>query len=163
MTDDNGIPPGFEQLPEGLGFTDSLQPIYRRIEENEVRFGLRIESHHSNSLGICHGGVLMTLADITAASGVNMARGKLAGSPTVNLAVDFISAARQGEWLEGRAEQVSLKRRFGFCSGAIYGERGIVARFNGTFYQPDHDGMVKEGAVGDGVLRGLAPASDGKS
>ena len=163
MTDDNGIPPGFEQLPGGLGFMDSLQPIYRQVEEDGVRFGLRVESRHSNSLGICHGGVLMTLADITAASGVNMARGKLSGSPTVNLAMDFISAARQGEWLEGRAEQVSLKRRFGFCSGAIYGEQGIVARFNGTFYQPDHEGMVKKGAVGDGVLQALASASGGKS
>jgi hypothetical protein len=30
-----------------------------------------------------------------------------------------------------------------------------VARFNGTFYLPDHDGMWKDGRTGDGVLRGL--------
>ena len=28
---------------------------------------------------------------------------------------------------------------------------GVVARFNGTFYLPDHKGMVKPGAIGDGV------------
>lgn len=153
MTDN--VPEGFVPLPTGLGFTDVLQPSYRKVAGDTVRFGLVVDVQHSNSLGICHGGVLMTLADITAASGVNMARGIRAGSPTINLGMDFIAAARQGEWIEGCAEQVSLKRRFGFCSGAIYNERGIVARFNGTFYLPDHDGMWKGGTIGDGVLRGL--------
>lgn len=152
---DSGVPEGFVQLPTGLGYTDTLQPSYRKVDGGTVRFGLVVAAQHSNSLGICHGGVLMTLADITAASGVNMARGIRSGSPTINLSMDFIAAARLGEWIEGRAEQVSVKRRFGFCSGAIYNDSGIVARFNGTFYLPDHDGLWKGGTIGDGVLRGL--------
>lgn len=148
------VPEGFVRMPEGLGFTDTLQPSYRRIEGDTVSFGLVVEAQHSNSLGICHGGALMTLADITAASGVNLARGKKSGSPTVNLALDFISSARQGEWIQANVEQVSLKRRFGFCNGAIHNRRGIVARFNGTFYLPDHEGMWKDGRSGDGVLQG---------
>jgi len=150
------IPEGFEQLPIGLGFTDTLQPSYRRIEGDTVCFGLVVQAEHSNSLGICHGGALMTLADITAASGVNLARGIKAGSPTVNLSLDFIASARQGEWIQANVEQVTVKRRFGFCNGAIYNSKGMVARFNGTFYLPDHDGMWKDGRTGDGVLKGLA-------
>ena len=149
------VPDGFVRLPEGLGFTDTLQPSYRRVEGDAVCFGLVVEPQHSNSLGICHGGALMTLADITAASGVNLARGKKSGSPTVNLALDFISSARLGEWIEANVEQVSLKRRFGFCNGVIHNHRGIVARFNGTFYLPDHEGMWKDGRSGDGVLQGM--------
>lgn len=148
------VPEGFVRMPQGLGFTDTLQPSYRRIDGDAVSFGLVVEAQHSNSLGICHGGALMTLADITAASGVNLARGKKSGSPTVNLALDFISSARQGEWIQANVEQVSLKRRFGFCNGAIHNQRGIVARFNGTFYLPDHEGMWKDGRSGDGVLQG---------
>jgi uncharacterized protein (TIGR00369 family) len=155
VTDQENVPQGFEPLPEGLGFTDSLQPIYRCVAEDSVSFGLHVAAHHSNSLGICHGGVLMSLADITAASGVNLVAGKLFGNPTVNLAVDFINGARQGEWIEGRVDKVSVKRRFGFSSGGIYSGEKIIARFNGTFYLPDHDGMVQQGAAGDGVLQGL--------
>ena len=72
---DSSVPEGFVQLPTGLGYTDTLQPSYRKLDGDTVHFGLVVAAQHSNSLGICHGGVLMTLADITAASGVNMARG----------------------------------------------------------------------------------------
>lgn len=146
------VPDGFEQLPRGLGFTDALQPSYRRIDGDSVSFGLVVERQHGNSMGICHGGVLATLADISAASGINVARGAKGGSPTVNLSLDYISAASQGEWIQADVEQVSVKRRFGFCSGAIYNASGIVARFNGTFYLPDHGGVWKDQPIGDGVL-----------
>jgi len=147
------VPPGFERLPRGLGFTDSLQPIYRQIRGEDASFGLVVEAQHSNTMGVCHGGVLMTLADITATTGVNLAHGVVAGSPTVHLDIDFISAARRGDWLQANTEQVNVKRRFGFCSGAIYNSAGVVARFSGTIYFPDHDGMWKEGNPGDGVLQ----------
>ena len=149
------VPQGFEQLPEGLGYTDTLQPSYRRIEGSAVSFGLVVQQQHCNMMGICHGGVLATLADITAGTGVNVARGMKAGSPTINLSLDYIAAARLGEWLQANVEQVSLKRRFGFCSGAIYNASGMVTRFNGTFYLPDHDGMFKGRPAGDGVLTEL--------
>ena len=143
------VPAGFIAMPTGLGFTDTIQPSYRRIEGDSVSFGLVVQQQHGNIMGICHGGVLMTLADIAAANGVNVARGVLAGSPTINLAVDFISAARIGQWIQADVHLVTVKRRFGFCSGAIVNGQGVVARFNGTFYLPDHKGMVKPGAIGD--------------
>ncbi len=146
------VPAEFEQLPSGLGFTDSLQPSYRRIADGKASFGLVVQAQHSNTMGICHGGVLMTLADITAATGVNLARGVTAGSPTVHLSMEFISSARHGQWVQADVEQVSIKRRFGFCSGGIYNSAGVVARFSGTFYFPDHSGMWKDGRRGDGVL-----------
>jgi len=147
----DGVPSGFERLPLGLGFTDSLQPVYRCLTQDTASFGLVVEAQHGNMMGICHGGVLMTLADITAATGVNLARGVTAGSPTVHLSIDYISAARIGQWLQATVEHVSAKRRFGFCGGAIYNSAGVVARFNGTFYFPDHDGMWKHGRKSDGV------------
>lgn len=152
---EEAVPADFERLPTGLGYTDSLQPIYRRLQGESASFGLVVQAHHSNTMGICHGGVLMTLADITAATGANLAHGVTAGSPTVHLSIDFISAARQGEWIQAIAEAVSVKRRFGFSSGALYNKSGVVARFSGTIYFPDHDGMWKEGRPGDGVMQRL--------
>ncbi len=137
------IPAGFELVPSGLGFTDVIQPCYRRIEDDVLVMGLRVEQHHCNIMGSCHGGVLLTLADIAAASGVNIACGRKGGSPTVNLSVDFISVGRPGQWLEAHVSHTSIKRRFGFCSGIISNRDGLVARFNGTFYLPDHEGVWK--------------------
>ena len=148
---DDEVPAGFERLPEGLGFSDRLQPSYRRLEGDSVSIGLLVEQHHGNLLGICHGGVLMTLADVAAATGVHVARGVLSGNPTINLSVDFISAARLGQWIQADVQQVTVKRRFAFASGVIVNRDGVVARFNGTFYIPDHKGMVKPGAIGDGM------------
>ena len=146
------IPAGFELLPLGLGFTDVIQPCYRRVEGDVVSMGLRVEQQHCNMMGFCHGGVLMTLADIAAASGVNIAVGKKAGSPTLNLSLDFISTGRLGQWLEAQITNTSIKRRFGFCSGVINNSDGAVARFNGTFYLPDHDGVWKVKRRVDGIL-----------
>ncbi len=146
------IPQGFELLPLGLGFTDVIQPCYRKVEDKTVVMGLRVEQQHCNMMGVCHGGVLMTLADITAASGVNIVCGKSAGSPTLNLALDFISAGRKGQWLEASITQTTVKRRFGFCSGLISNADGVVARFNGTFYLPDHDGVWKVEKRKGGIL-----------
>ena len=146
------IPNGFELLPPGLGFTDAIHPCFRRMEEEGVTMGLRVEKHHCNMMGICHGGVLMTLADITAASGVNIVRGKKAGSPTINLSLDFISAGRLGQWLQADVTSTTVKRRFGFCSGLISSSEAVVARFSGTFYLPDHAGVWKVEKRTDGIL-----------
>lgn len=160
MSDDEVIyepvPAGFERLPEGFGFIDAVQPVYRRVEGGVASYGLVIDKQHGNTMGICHGGVLTTLADMTAASGVNLARGEVSGNPTIHLSVDFVSAARRGEWLQADSEEVSVKRRFGFCRGSIHTQRGVVARFSGTFYFPDHEGMWKEGKSASTVLFGPA-------
>jgi len=141
---DTQKPDGFMQLPTGLGYTDTLQPCYRRITDAGVSFGLVVEAQHCNVMGICHGGVLSTLADIAAATAVNHAAGRNAGSPTINLALDFISAGKRGQWLQADMHEVSIKRLFGFSSGVISGPDGVIARFNGTFYLPVHDGVWKQ-------------------
>ena len=146
-------PPGFELVPKGLGYIDTLQPVYRKVEGGSAIFGLVVGTQHSNTMGTCHGGVLMTLADITAATSANLAHGVAAGSPTIHLSIDFIASARQGEWLQAKAEHVSVKRRFGFSSGGIYNRAGAVARFSATVYFPDHQGMWKDGRRGDGLLK----------
>jgi hypothetical protein len=65
-----------------------------------------------------------------------------------------------GQWIQADAQQVSIKRRFGFCHGVIHNSDGVVARFNGTFYFPDHKGMWKNGRSGEGVLAGLRNGDD---
>lgn len=156
MNDESAVtvPEDFALLRQGLGFADSLRPLYHRMDEQGASFGIIVLEQHGNSMGICHGGVLMTLADMAGASGVNLARGERAGCVTINLSLDFIAAARQGEWLQADAQQVHMKRRFGFCNGMLHASGRAVARFNGTFYIPDHDGMWVDDKTRENVLRG---------
>jgi uncharacterized protein (TIGR00369 family) len=154
------VPEGFELLPLGFGYTDTLSPLYRRVNGEELRLGMIVGKQHSNIMGICHGGALMTLADIAGASWANMARGRVAGAPTINLSIDFISAAKLGQWVEARSEGVELKRLFGFARGVICNEKGVVARFSASFYFPDHPGLSQDGLVKPVVTRGLLDAED---
>jgi len=133
-------PPGFEKLREGFGFADVLQPLYRRAGDTPA-MGMYVRERHINTLGICHGGVLMTLADIVASLSVWRARGRNAGNPTINLSFDFIAAAREGDWIQAEADRVTVKRNVGFSSGVVTsGDGGIVCRFSGGFYLFDRDG-----------------------
>ena len=149
------VPAGFDRVPEGLGFADTLQPSYRRIRAGTASLGLVVGDQHLNLMGLCHGGVLTTLADMAAATAVNVAIGRRGGNPTINLSIDFIAAARKGNWIQADVEEVSIKRRFGFSHGTIRNSRGIVARFNGTFYLPEHGGMWQGGRKADEALLGL--------
>lgn len=149
------VPEGFELMPEGLGFIDGLQPLYRRLLGGTVDFGLLVAGQHCNSAGICHGGVIMTLADIAAASAAAMVAGHKYGPPTVNISLDFIGTGKLGQWLQTEIEGAVPKRNFGFSRGLVRHRERVVARFSATFYYPAHSG-VTPGADGvPGMWRGL--------
>ena len=137
---DRQPPPGFEELDAGLGFTDVLRPVFRRAGEVPA-IGMFVRPEHTNLIDICHGGVLMTLADVGAAWAINAQREERQATPTLNLGFDFVSAAREGDWLESVADRVTVKRRIGFASGVIQSGDKIICRFNGTFYLPEHVGF----------------------
>jgi len=142
---DVAVPDGFVQMTSGMGFNDNLAPLYRRVRGQDVSFGLVVDEQHCNLMGICHGGALMTLADIAAATGINLRLPESAGLPTINLSFDFISPGRRGRWLQTRTHHVEVKRRFGFCTGVIEDSDRTVVRYSGTFYLPEHSGMWKGG------------------
>jgi len=64
--------------------------------------GFRVAERHINAGGVCHGGMMMTFADILLAHAVMT----VADPPfvTARLTTDFIDAARLGDWVEGEAE-----------------------------------------------------------
>ncbi|MFV8816630.1 PaaI family thioesterase [Haliea sp. E17] len=149
------VPDDFEPMPEGLGFIDSFKPLYRRYRNGTVDFGLQVGPQHCNSLGICHGGVIMTLADIAAASGATLASERRAAAPTVNISLDFIAAGKLGQWLQSELEGVSVRKNFGFAHGLIRNGERVIARYNGTFYFARHSGVGERGDFLPGMWRGL--------
>jgi uncharacterized protein (TIGR00369 family) len=137
MSEQTQPPAGYEPVRTGLGFSDQLQPYYRRRDGDAISFGLFVGEQHLNLMGICHGGALMTLADISAATSVNAVLGAGRPLPTINLSFDFQSPGRRGHWLHTRADTVQVKRRFGFCSGLILDDEKVILRYSGIFYIPE--------------------------
>lgn len=157
---DREVPEDFQQLRNGLGFIDLLRPVYRRDGAPPV-IGMHVLEQHTNLLNICHGGVLMTLGDIAAAWAINTERGEPLPAPTLNLGFDFMSAAREGDWLEARADRVTVKRRVGFASGFIRCDERLVSRFSGTFYLPDPDAFDANPERLAGMFESQANPADG--
>ena len=57
-------PEGFEPMPLNIGFLDALAPLYINREAQWPRFGIYVDAQHTNLMGICHGGVMMTLLNL---------------------------------------------------------------------------------------------------
>jgi uncharacterized protein (TIGR00369 family) len=129
-------PEGFTPLPQGLGFNDALAPVYIKVDDKGWTCGFHVAEHHLNPAGICHGGVLMTLVDLTMAGMIGHHINQMLGVFTVNLNVDFLAPGRLGDWLEFHCHHLHTTKVLATVSGVLVGPAGIVARANGIFRLP---------------------------
>jgi uncharacterized protein (TIGR00369 family) len=131
---DAPIVDGFRPLRLGPnGFIDSVGPLYGRLDDGKFVLGLRVEHRHCNPGMTCHGGMLMTLADMLLLIGTNVQPGLSQYLTTVNLATDFIRGVPMGAWIEGRCEVLRTARSLIFSQGMFTVDGEIVARVNGIF------------------------------
>jgi uncharacterized protein (TIGR00369 family) len=102
-----------------------------------VSLGLRVEKKHCNSRGICHGGVLATLADLALGYGLMAKMGSARGGfVTAHLDLDYAGSAALGDWIHSQVEVQRVGMRLAFATGYLcVGERRIV-RMSGIFALP---------------------------
>ena len=81
-----------------------------------MSIGLAIEQKHTNSRGICHGGVLATLADLALGYAMLARSGDKGSFVTAHLAVDYAGAARKGDWVESSVEIQRVGARLAFAN-----------------------------------------------
>ena len=111
------IPAGFRLIAfEGVTFNSSIGPFYIKRDEREIVLGFRAEQRHCNPAGIVHGGMLMTVADMTAGfcTAMNAKIDKF--MPTVNMTFDFVASGNVGDWIEGRSEIMKITRSLAFTT-----------------------------------------------
>lgn len=130
------VPAGFEVMPEGLGFTNHVGPVYWGERGDQFVLGFRVLDKHSNPAQICHGGMLMTVMDMGLGIGIANFIDKAGFSPTMSLSVDFLAPARVGDWIESRAHFAHATRSRCTVHGVMIGPDGPVLRANGTFKMP---------------------------
>ena len=128
-------PAGFIPLNSGRNhFVDSVGPLWVHREEGRAGrliMGLRIEPRHCSPSGFCHGGMLLTLADMLVVMGTSVQTGINRFMTTVSLSSDFLAAVPQGAWIEGRLDILRTTRTLIFCQGLFRVEGEPVLRVDG--------------------------------
>lgn len=128
------IPAGFVELPFAGGehFLSLTGPLYAKRDGNKLVLGLRVEKRHCNIAGICHGGMLMTFADMQLGLGARFDSNEDFGfMPTVSMTADFLAPAPLGAWVEGRTDLLRATRNFVFCQCIVSSNGAPAVRASG--------------------------------
>lgn len=126
-------PPGFV-LSERTGpFIDLIGPLYVREAENGPALGLSAEPKHANARGFVHGAILAALLDVVCGRSASGGSGSHPGLVTVSLTIDYVAAARVGDWLEATAVTTKRGRRIAFATGAVRCGDTVVATASAVF------------------------------
>lgn len=124
------VPAGFRPLTTQRGFIHLFGPLY--LHETEPVVAARVAAQHLNIQDIAHGGYLAALAD--SAYGIVMRRDMPGIVPrTAHLSVDYLSAVREGDWIEARVTFVKQGKRItnGICCLTVDGS--MVLQTTGVF------------------------------
>ena len=124
-------PQGYEPILSNSPFGWENGPIFERLIDGARERGFRIADRHINAGGACHGGMIMTFADILLAVAVM----DVAMPPfvTVRLTTDFIGPAFKGEWLSGQASAIDAGDGMIAVSGSMKVDKRLVAVSSGLF------------------------------
>ena len=127
------IPDAFHRIERLSPFNALVGPLYERRDGDAVSIGLRIEEKHTNSRGVCHGGVLATLADLALGYAMLAKSGDRPGFVTAQLSVDYAGAARTGDWVESKAEIQRIGARLAFANCYLVSNGKPIVRASAIF------------------------------
>jgi acyl-CoA thioesterase len=99
------------------------------VSEGHARMSLAVQKHHCNGHGICHGGVIFTLADTAFAFACNS---RNQNTVAQNNMVTFIAPGQVGDVLTATAREVSLAGRSGIYDVRVTKQDGtLIAEMRG--------------------------------
>ncbi len=133
------VPDGFRIHDRRSPVTDAWAPIYARTDSESVTLAVRVREQHCNSRGFLHGGVIAGLTDNAMGLSVHRAaqvRGRSidGGALTLGLAVDYLSVAKQGDWIETHCRVHALGRSIGVVDCLVVdADDRRIARANASF------------------------------
>ncbi|MGH3352106.1 MAG: hydroxyphenylacetyl-CoA thioesterase PaaI [Nocardioides sp.] len=106
----------------------SLGMVIEDVGPGTARLSMKIRPSMVNGYGICHGGLLATLADSAFAFACNTH-----GTVTVasGFEVTFLESGRLGEVLVAEAREVALRGRSGIYDVTVRQGDDVIAEFRG--------------------------------
>ena len=127
------IPEEFRKIERLSPFNALVGPLFERRNADGVSIGLVIEEKHTNSRGICHGGVLATLADLALGYAMLAKSGDKGSFLTAHLAVDYAGAAKVGDWIESQVEIQRVGARLAFANCYLIANAKPIVRASAIF------------------------------
>ncbi len=132
------IPAGFKPLKVGGPYMQINGPLYGRLIQSDgqrqVLIGFRVEPRHTNPTGVCHGGMLASMADMMVAICVpyqtNLPRHFF---PTISLQMDFLAPARVGDWVQAETQILRTTRNLVFTQALLKVQDELVLRVSGIY------------------------------
>ena len=86
------------------GFMQNIGDLsFKKIDESNFEFGIKISENVLNTGGIAHGGFIATIADTGMGNAAHLAAGNKR-CVTINLDIKFISAGKLNEKLIGKVK-----------------------------------------------------------
>jgi acyl-coenzyme A thioesterase 13 len=134
------VPEGFSKIERLSPFNALVGPLYQRRDGDAVSIGLLIDEKHTNSRGVCHGGVLATLADLSLGYAMLAKSGDKPGFVTAQLSVDYAGAARVGDWIESKVEIQRVGSRLAFANCYLVSGGKPIVRASAIFARDTKSG-----------------------
>lgn len=131
-------PEEFADVGQKDSFLGHLHGIRRRPLDDRVETCLRVEPQHLNPNGTVHGGVLLTLLDVTLGMTVEAYLNSPSGRHpiTVQLNSSMIAAASEGQVVFGQAQVDGSSRTMTWASGRLVCEGRTLMTGTAVFRNP---------------------------
>jgi acyl-coenzyme A thioesterase PaaI-like protein len=134
MTGAAGLSPpdGFVPMARRGAFLRLSGPYFERVREHGAEQAFLATEDHCNAQDFVHGGMLGAFLDGLLAQAVR----RESGGPvavTIHLSVDFLAAARAGEWVIGERVVTRDGRGVMFVEGRLHSGGRDVVRGSGVF------------------------------
>ena len=140
-------PEGFRPIEVGGAFVAHNGPLFARLWEGRLQLGFRVEPRHTNPLGICHGGMLATFADmLIPCAAMYRPNVEMRFLPTISLQVDYMGSAPLGAWVQGEGEVLRTTRNMLFGQAVITADEQPALRVSGIFKQ---GALIMQGDLND--------------
>jgi uncharacterized protein (TIGR00369 family) len=115
------------------GFNSHIGPIrMARLDEKTWQATLTLDARHINAGGVCHGGVLMSLADVAMGAASYQAGGNRRCA-TIDFEAHFLAAAKQGQTLMVTAHQNRMVSEISFMECEVSGGERLCLRASGIW------------------------------
>ena len=129
---DDEPPAGFTPVVAKAPFLHHTGPFYERKEpDGTLQRSFLVARHHTNGLGLVHGGMMSAFMDGVLAQAV--ARGAAMTTVTVSLSLDYLRMARAGDWIIGEARLLRATRDLAFAEGRAFVGTVDIMRASGVF------------------------------
>lgn len=129
------VPSGYTELDRIGIFNKVLAPWYVDNSGTIPKLGLTIRPELcSDSRGVCHGGVLLTVADFAMFNGIrSTVDAQTTQVFTISMSTDFTKMVKVGDFIEAETSILKTGKTVVFAQCHITVNGALVFRANGTY------------------------------